>query len=108
MAARRTNGEPGSSQPSAIVSSPRPEGELLAVLDAVHAVLLVKPPEAHELGDGLVHALARRADHPGQLFLCDRELELVAFASELEQTLGRAARNVEEHRVGQRLVDGAQ
>src|SRR5437588_6720312 len=81
--------------------------QLLAVADAVHAVLLVEPAEAYELGDGLVHALSRRADHGRQLLLSDRQLELVALTGQLEQALRRAPGYVEEHRVGQRFVDGA-
>ena len=62
----------------------------------------------HELGDRLVHALARRADHPCQLLLGDRQLELVAVARELEQPLGGASGDVEEDGVGQGLVDGSE
>ena len=52
-------------------------GELLAVEDAVAAVGLVDPAEAHEAGDGLVDPLAGGADHAGQLLLGDRQQELV-------------------------------
>ena len=70
----------------------------------VLAVALLEPAEADEAGDRLVHPLARRADHAGQLLLGDRQHELVAAVGQLEQPLGGAAGDVEEHRVGERLV----
>src|SRR5436190_15308229 len=106
MATRRAAGEPGSSQPSATFRVlPGATSELFAVADAVDALLLLEPAQAHELRDGLVHPLAGSTDHARQLLLCDRELEAVTVAGQLEQTLGRASGHVQEDRIGQGLVD---
>ena len=45
---------------------------------------------------------------PGELLLGERQPELVLAAGELEQALRGAAGDVEEHRVGERLVGRAQ
>src|SRR5437763_4384350 len=106
MATRRAAGEPGSSQPPAtfrvLTGATR---QLLAVAEAVDPLLLLEPPQAHELRNGLVHPLAGSTDHARQLLLGDRELEAVTVARQLEQTLGRAPGHVQEDRVGQGLVD---
>src|SRR5690348_7020348 len=104
MAARRATGEPGSSQAAA--TSAGSERQLLAVGDAVDAILLLQPSESDELGDGFVHPLARRPYHRRQLLLSDGQLEPVAVARQLEQALRRASGYVEKDRVGESLVDG--
>ena len=80
------------------------EVEPVALGDAVVAVVLLEPAEPDEAGDGLVDAFARRPDHACQLLLGDRQDELVGTGAELEQALGGAAGDVEEHRVGDRFV----
>ncbi len=82
--------------------------ELFAVGDAVAAVVLFDPAQAHEAGDGLVDPLPRRPDHARQLLLGDRQREVVGVARQLQQPLGRAPGDVEEHRVGQGGVGVAQ
>ena len=52
--------------------------------------------------------LAGRPDHARQLLLRDRELELVRSVRQLEQSLGGAAGDVEEDRVGEHLVHRSQ
>ena len=84
-------------------------GQLFAVEDAVLAAARdLEPAEPDERRDRLVHAFARRADHAGELLLGQRHAELVLAARELEQPLRGAAGDVEEHRVGERLVGGAE
>ena len=83
--------------------------ELVAVEDPVLAAAGdLEPSEPDERGDRLVHALARRADHPGQLLLGERHPEVVLAAGQLEQSLRGAAGDVEEHGVRERLVGGAE
>src|SRR5690606_27823484 len=81
--------------------------ELLAIEDAVATVVLLDPPEPDEGGDGLVHPLPRRPDPPGELLLGDGERELVGVPRQLEEALGGTAGDVEEHRVGEGVVDAA-
>ena len=69
----------------------------VALDDPVGAVLLLQPAEADEAGDRLVDPLTGGADHARQLFLGDRQLELVGAVGQLEQALGGATGDVEEH-----------
>ena len=81
----------------------------LAVEDPVAvAAVDLDPAEPHEQRQRLVHPLAAGADETGELLLGHRQPELVGVAGELEQPLGGAGGDVEEHRVGERLVGGAQ
>ena len=64
----------------------------LAVEELVAAAALdLEPAEAGEQRERLVHPLAGRADHAGELLLGDGQLELVVVAGQLEQSLGGAA-----------------
>src|SRR5699024_780617 len=76
--------------------------------DAVTAILLFDPAESNEAGDRLVDAFARGAHHASQLFLGDRQRELVGVTGEFEEPFGGAAGDIEEHRVGQGGIGGAQ
>ena len=50
----------------------------------------------------------RRADHAGQLFLREWHAEVVVAVGEGKESLGGAAGDVEEHRVGESFIGGAE
>ena len=62
------------------------------------APLDLDPAESGEQRQCLVHSLTARADEAGEILLGHRQPELLGVAGDLQQPLGRARRDVEEHR----------